>query len=101
MTEATLNTKHFERLKWLFWLAQMRSYLRGLVGYWTRRFKSLIGQQVPPKPDPRLESQGKLFKKAESSAEKLRLVYELYEDRIVDWYLDGAIKSRQPKLIRV
>ncbi len=45
---------------------------------------------------------GKLFLERNWRPEHLRLIYDLYEDKIVDLYLDGEInKGNEPKLISV
>ncbi len=44
---------------------------------------------------------GKLFLERDWRPDHLRLIYELYNDKIVDLYLDGSIqKSENPKLIK-
>lgn len=44
---------------------------------------------------------GKLFLESDWRPEHLRLIYEIYEDKIVDAVINGQIKGRQPKLISV
>jgi len=43
---------------------------------------------------------GKLWLGRDWRPEHLRLIYELYDDSIVDRYLDGMIAKREPRLIR-
>lgn len=46
------------------------------------------------------KSSGKLWLAADWRPEHLRSIYDLYGDRIVDRYLDGEFKRRDPELIR-
>lgn len=53
---------------------------------------------------PGIEQQknGKLFLERDWRPEHLRLIYDLYEDKIVDLYLNGEIgQSNEPKLVSV
>ena len=43
---------------------------------------------------------GRIWRARDWRPEHLRVVYELYDNRIVDRYLDGAFSSRAPKLVR-
>jgi methionyl-tRNA formyltransferase len=45
-------------------------------------------------------SAGKLWLDRDFRAEHLRLVYETYENRVVDAYLRGDLAPREPKLVR-
>lgn len=65
---------------------------------WT---KSQLENARPPRPDKTLETRGKLFTRADFTPEKLRLIYELYDDKIVDLCLRGEIESREPSLVSV
>jgi folate-dependent phosphoribosylglycinamide formyltransferase PurN len=60
-----------------------------------------ISKNSYPIFDSKLESTGKLFKKEEFTAAKLQVIYNLYEDKIVDMAISGKIKSRKPNLIRI
>ena len=48
----------------------------------------------------RQKASGKNFLVSDFSPEHLRVIYDLYQDNIVDCYLDGQLKSKEPKLIR-
>ena len=47
----------------------------------------------------RQKSAGKLFLGKDWTPQTLRVVYELFEDRIVDMYLDGELEKEEPKLV--
>ena len=51
-----------------------------------------------PIKDPQLRFKGKLFTKSDWKPEMLKIIYELYEDKIVDLYLDKKIVSKKPIL---
>ena len=57
-----------------------------------------INDKKLPVKDPTLRFKGKLFCKADWKPEMLEIIYDHYDDKIVDLYLDGKIKSRLPKL---
>lgn len=61
----------------------------------------MIRNNVTPKPDRKLETSGKLFKKEDFTAEKLRINYQLYNDDLVDRYLNGQLRCRKPELIQL
>ena len=44
---------------------------------------------------------GKVFLAKDWRAEHLRLIYEVFEDRVVDAAIDGHISGRQPDLVSV
>lgn len=67
----------------------------------TSKIKELLENELKPVHDPKLETSGKLFKKSDFSADKLRVIYDLYDDKIVDYYLSGEIHSRTPQLIKI
>lgn len=50
-----------------------------------------------PKGIPQ-QSSGRLFRTTDWRPEHLRLIYEVYQDRIVDAVLDGALTGRTPQL---
>jgi folate-dependent phosphoribosylglycinamide formyltransferase PurN len=54
------------------------------------------GQQVVPTAQ---RTHGRLWRSSDWRPEHLRLIYETYDDRIVDAELDGAFTGRQPKPI--
>ncbi len=51
--------------------------------------------------DSSLKTKGRLFKTSDWKPEMLKKIYNQYNDRIVDMYLDGKIKSSKPELIKV
>lgn len=65
---------------------------------WTH---SQLENGVLPRPDKTLETRGKLFTRADFTPEKLRVIYDLYDDKIVDLCLRGEIESREPSLVSV
>jgi folate-dependent phosphoribosylglycinamide formyltransferase PurN len=48
-----------------------------------------------------LKNRGKLFKKSDWKPEMLIKIYSEYDDKIVDLYLNGKIKSETPNLIKI
>lgn len=42
---------------------------------------------------------GKLFLSRDWTPQTLRVIYELFEDKIVDMYLDGELEKSEPKLV--
>ena len=46
-----------------------------------------------------LFSQGKLFKKSDFSPDKLRVNYQLFDDKMTQHAIQGKLVCRQPKLI--
>ncbi|SBS34753.1 Phosphoribosylglycinamide formyltransferase [Marinomonas aquimarina] len=44
---------------------------------------------------------GKVFRSSDWRPEHLRLIYEVYQDKVVDAVLDGHIKGREPTLVCV
>lgn len=69
-----------------------------------------LGQELPElvaggvhgtfKPPAVQTTTGRIWRSADWRPEHLRLIYEVYGDRVVDAYLDGEFKKRDPKLIR-
>lgn len=55
------------------------------------------GEKITP---VKQKKNGKLWVSTDWTPEHLRLVYKLYENKIVDMYLDGKIKSKPPELIK-
>lgn len=60
-----------------------------------------IDRGVKPQPDPNLAKRGKLFTKKDFQPAMLRVNYELFDDDVVNYYLDGRITPRKVKLIRL
>ena len=56
-------------------------------------------KQIKPKKDTSLRYRGKLYLKSDWKPEMLRVIYEFFDDKIVDLYLDNKIKCPKPKLI--
>jgi folate-dependent phosphoribosylglycinamide formyltransferase PurN len=52
------------------------------------------------RPLEKQRTTGRIWRSADWRPEHLHLIYELYENRIVDHYLDGAFRRREPKLVR-
>lgn len=52
------------------------------------------------KPSKKQTRTGKLWLNKDWRPEHLRLIYELYSDSIVDFYIDGELNQFEPKLIR-
>lgn len=69
-----------------------------------------LGQELPElvargvhgtfKPPAVQTTTGRIWRASDWRPEHLRLIYEVYGDRIVDAYLDGEFEKRDPKLIR-
>lgn len=61
-----------------------------------------IALSKSPCPDTSLARRGFLFTNKDWHAGLLRLVYETYQDRVIDYYLDGRIPQIEgPKLVRL
>ena len=45
------------------------------------------------------KTSGRNWRGVDFHASQLRVIYDLYQDKIVDSYLSGALSSRNPKLI--
>jgi folate-dependent phosphoribosylglycinamide formyltransferase PurN len=50
-------------------------------------------------PEPQRRT-GKLWLSTDWRPDHLRLIYDVYDDQIVDRYLDGVIRGREPDLVR-
>jgi len=68
-----------------------------------------IGEELPrvieraaetPPVAVRQKSSGKLWLGSDWRAEHLRLIYDVFENRVVDAYLDGRFERREPDLVR-
>ena len=61
-----------------------------LFDYWkrVRKFDSVFQK-----------TSGRNWRKADFHASQLRVIYDLYQDKIVDSYLSGELSKRKPKLI--
>ncbi len=44
---------------------------------------------------------GKLFLEKDWRPEHLKVIYDLFEDKIVDLYLDGILKPKEPKIVKM
>ena len=64
----------------------------------TDHVRQRIKNKILPIKDPSLRFQGKLFFKSDWKPEMLEIIYDYYEDKIVDFYLEGQIESRLPDL---
>ena len=53
------------------------------------------------KKDISLRNKGKLFLKSDWKPEMLKVIYDYFDDKIVDLYLDKKIKCSKPKLIKL
>lgn len=72
------------------------------VGKVIKAVQHRLEYNVPLSPDASLARRGKLFTKADWHAGMLEVVYGLYQDRIVDAYLDWYLpQSEGPKLTRL
>ena len=60
-----------------------------------------IKKNMDPIIDTSLEKRGKMFLARDFHASQLKVIYDLYDDDIVDHYLDGKLDCRIPKLIQV
>lgn len=60
-----------------------------------------IKHNIDPIIDPSLEKRGKMFLARDFHASQLKVIYDLYDDDIVDHYLDGKLECRSPNLIQV
>lgn len=60
-----------------------------------------IQKGIKPIFDDDLMRKGHLFLKRDFTAEKLRVNYELFEDKMVDAVIKGQLYCRKPKLIRI
>lgn len=66
-----------------------------------REVQNRIEKKIKPQKDLSLRYRGKLFLKKDWKPELLRNIYDLYDDKIVDLYLDKKISSHKPHLIKV
>lgn len=61
---------------------------------------SLLHESSMPLVKKRHKTGGKLWLVNDWRPEHLQLIYEIYEDKIVDHYLDGVFLNRSPNLVR-
>ncbi len=61
------------------------------------RLVAALANLKPPKPQG---TTGRIWRSADWRPEHLHLIYDLYDDRIVDRYLDGDFIQSEPKLFR-
>jgi len=59
--------------------------------------RASAGTISPPTPQ---KTSGKLWLGSDWRPEHLRLIYDLYENRVVDRYLAGQFEKRSPPLVR-
>jgi len=55
------------------------------------------GQLLPFKPQ---KTSGRIWRSLDWRPEHLHLIYEYYDNRVVDHYLDGKFKNKEPRLVR-
>ena len=60
-----------------------------------------VKKKIRPKKDLSLKHKGKLYLKSDWKPEMLKIIYDLFDDKIVDLYLQNKIQSKKPKLIKV
>ena len=60
-----------------------------------------IKKNIKPNIDVSLNEKGKLFKKSDWKPEMLKKIYNEYNDKIVDLYLNNKIKCKKPDLIKI
>ena len=60
-----------------------------------------IKKNIKPKKDLSLRNKGKLFKNSDWKPEMLKIIYEFFDDKIVDLYLNKKIKCNKPNLIKI
>ena len=63
--------------------------------------KKRIQKNIKSKKDKTLRVKGKLFKNSDWRPEMLRVIYDYFNDKIVDLYLTNKIKCKKPKLIKL
>jgi folate-dependent phosphoribosylglycinamide formyltransferase PurN len=68
------------------------------VGLVLEHIKDRVEKGIRPDPDPTLAKRGKIFTKKDFHPAMLRVNYELFDDDVVDHYLDGKINPRKVKL---
>lgn len=71
-------------------VVKARDELNDIFSYW-KKFKKFDGICQ--------KTTGRNWRKVDFHASKLRVIYDLYKDKIVDKYLSGSLGSRKPKLI--
>ncbi|MCP4230553.1 MAG: methionyl-tRNA formyltransferase [bacterium] len=69
-----------------------------LAGELPRLVKGQLTEELAP--PQKQKSAGKLWLERDWRPEHLRLIYDVYGNRIVDCYLDGKFKQTEPDLIR-
>ena len=67
-----------------------RDDLKKILVHWKREhgFRGIVQK-----------TSGRNWRGVDFHASQLRVIYDLYQDKIVDYYLNGALSSRQPKLV--
>ena len=66
-----------------------------------KEVKRRLKFRIKPIKDNSLRYKGKLFLKADWKPEMLNLIYEKYNDKIVNQYLDKKIICKKPKLVKL
>jgi len=68
---------------------QAKADLAKIISYWKKKkfFKGKI-QKIS----------GRIWRREDFHASQLRVIYDLFDDQIVDYYLSAKLKSRKPKL---
>ena len=66
-----------------------------------KEIKKRLKHKMKPKKDYSLRHKGKLFRKVDWKPEMLNLIYNVFNDKIVDEYLNHKIKCKKPKLIKL
>jgi folate-dependent phosphoribosylglycinamide formyltransferase PurN len=66
-----------------------------------RFLKDRLKKNEEPKLNKSLKNKGKIFKNSDWNPEMLKKIYNKYNDKIVDLYLDKKIKSKTVKLVKI
>ena len=71
------------------------------LNYVVKEVKSRIQEKKKVNKDFTLKRKGKLFKNSDWNPEMLKKIYLQYNDKIVDMFLSGELKSPKPNLIKI
>ena len=66
-----------------------------------KEIKKRLKHKIKPKKDYSLRHKGKLFRKVDWKPEMLDLIYNDFNDKIVDLYLKKKINCKKPKIIKL
>jgi len=66
-----------------------------------KEIKKRLKYKIKPNKDYTLRYKGKLFRKSDWKPEMLNLIYDVFNDKIVDLYLNKKIYCKKPKLIKL